>query len=138
MGYSNDYVADKKNKQEDIIRKALNKRFSPEFLNRLDGICYFNSLDRDTLKSIIYNELDDINEKIKARCGKIVKLSDSVTDWLLDKAEKEDNGARPITRLLEQEIEEEITDMILNDDPLLVSDGSVLTTVMENDKIILK
>ena len=138
MGYSNDYATDKKNRKEDIIRKALNKRFSPEFLNRLDGICYFNSLERDTLKKILYNELEGINEQIKGICGKTVELSESVVDWLLDKAENEDNGARPITRLLNQEISEEITDMLLEDNPIIASENKVLTAVMENDKIILK
>lgn len=137
MGYSNNVESDKKKKKEELIRKALNKRFSPEFLNRLDGICYFNSLDRDALKTILHNEMEEVNENIKTICGKTVELSESVENWLLDKVEKEDNGARPIIRLLQQEIEEEMTTMILNDDDVFKS-KDVFTATMDNDKIILK
>lgn len=138
LGYSKDFGADKAKRKEELIRKALKRRFSPEFLNRLDSICYFNSLDRNSLKTILYNEMDEMNENIKTICGKTVELTEDVENWLLDKVEKEDNGARPIIRLLQQEIEEELTTMIVNDDELLKTDNKSLKATIENDKIALK
>lgn len=138
LGYSKDFDADKAKRKEELIRKALKRRFSPEFLNRLDSICYFNSLDRNSLKTILYNEMDEMNENIKTICGKTVELTEDVENWLLDKVEKEDNGARPIIRLLQQEIEEELTTMIVNDDELLKTDNASLKATIENDKIVLK
>lgn len=138
LGYSKDFGADKAKRKEELIRKALKRRFSPEFLNRLDSICYFNSLDRNSLKTILYNEMDEMNENIKTICGKTVELTEDVENWLLDKVEKEDNGARPIIRLLQQEIEEELTTMIVNDDELLKTDNKSLKATIENDKIVLK
>ncbi len=138
LGFTNNAEEKKNERKEEIIRKALKNRFSPEFLNRLDNICYFNSLSRDTLKSILHKELDESNNNIKAITGKTVKLSPEVEDWILDIVEKEDNGARPIIRVIQQNIEENISDMIINDSPVLNTKKKVLTAKLENDKIILK
>lgn len=137
VGFSTN--ADTKGKhKEEIIRKALSKRFSPEFLNRLDGICYFNNLDRNMLKSILKREMEHMNENIMTICGKNIKLTDGVENWILDKVEKEENGARPIIRQLQQNIEEELSTMIVEDDKVLKKSSKTLTAHIQNDKIILK
>ena len=138
LGFSSDIEAKKNENKEKIIRKALKSRFSPEFLNRLDNVCYFNSLDRETLKSILHKELDETNSAIKGVTGKIITLSKEVEDWILDNVEKEDNGARPIIRILQQNIEETISDMIIEEDPILDSKKKTLTAKLKDNKIILK
>ena len=139
IGYSCGNSTEIKNKQkEDIIRKSLTKRFSPEFLNRLDGVCYFNSLNRETLEKILNKEMNDMNINIKNICGKIVELTKDVENYILDKVEKEENGARPIIRHLQQNIEEELSTMIVEDNDILKTKKKALTAYMENNKIILK
>ena len=138
LGFSNNTEKKKNENKEKIIRQALKKRFSPEFLNRLDNICYFNSLDLETLKSILHKELDESNEKIKSLTGKTVVLSPEVEDWVIDKVEKEDNGARPIIRILQQNIEENIADMIINEDNILDMKKKTLTAKLINDEIVIK
>lgn len=138
LGFTDTFEQKKNSRKEEIITKALKKRFSPEFLNRLDGICYFNSLDKDTLKTILYKELDEINDGIKMLTNKTVKITENVESWLIDKVEKEDNGARPIIRLLQQEIEEQIAEMIVNEDSDIYAEGDTLLIDLENDKIVLK
>ena len=137
LGFSTDVNKKKDQKKEDIIRKALNKRFSPEFLNRLDGICYFNSLDKDTLTKILYKELDEMNVNIKSITGKEVRISKKVEDWLIDKVELEDNGARPIIRMLQQEIEEEIANLYVDEDPLVVNNKKIINVDLVGDKIAI-
>jgi ATP-dependent Clp protease ATP-binding subunit ClpC len=137
VGFTSDINKKKDQKKEEIIRKALNKRFSPEFLNRLDGICYFNSLDKDTLTKILYKELDEMNVNIKSITGKEVRISKNVEDWLLDKVESEDNGARPIIRMLQQEIEEEIANLYVDEDPLVVNDKNIINVDLVDDKIVI-
>ena len=138
LGFSTN-VGEKKNaKKEEIIRKALKKRFSPEFLNRLDNICYFNSLSKETLASILQKELSESNVNIKAITGKIVELSPDVEDWILDKVEKEDNGARPIIRIIQQYIEEIITDMVIEGNEALETDNPSLMAYLEDDNIVLR
>ena len=90
------------------------------------------------MTSILQKELDESNNNIKAITGKMVKLSPEVKDWILDKVEKEDNGARPIIRILQQYIEENISDMVINEDPILNLKKRTLTAKLDNDKIVLK
>lgn len=138
LGFSSNVNEKKNAKKEEIIRKALKRRFSPEFLNRLDNICYFNSLSRDTLKSILDKELAESNVNIKAITGKVIKLSPEVENWILDMVEKEDNGARPIIRIIQQYIEETISDMIINDDPALKLKRKYLIAKLNEDKIVVE
>lgn len=138
MGFSNNFEELKSKKEEEIMRKALNKRFSPEFLNRLDSICYFNNLSKDVLNGILDKELREMNIGIKNITNKEVVLSDEARDWFIDKVEKEHNGARPIIRLLQQEIEEEIANLVIDESPLLKMRKKVLTAKLSNEKIILK
>ena len=135
LGFTSDVNKKKDQKKEDIIRKALNKRFSPEFLNRLDGICYFNSLDKDTLTKILYKELDEMNVNIKSITGKEVRITKGVENWLLEKVESEDNGARPIIRMLQQDIEEEIANLYVEEDPRVINNKKVLNVDLVEDKI---
>ena len=139
IGFTNKAEEKKNERKEDIIRKALKNRFSPEFLNRLDNICYFKPLGEETLKSILQKELDESNVNIKAITGKIVELSPEVEEWILKKVEEEDNGARPIIRILQQYIEETVSDMVINEDPAIAdSEETTLTAMLEDDKIVLK
>ena len=60
-------------------------------------------------------------------------------EWILKKVEEEDNGARPIIRILQQYIEETVSDMVINEDPAIAdSEETTLTAMLEDDKIILK
>ena len=137
LAFTSDVNKKKDQKKEDIIRKALNKRFSPEFLNRLDGICYFNALDKETLTKILYKELEEMNVNIKSITGKEVKITKSVEDWLIDKVESEDNGARPIIRMLQQEIEEEIANLYVEEDPLVLNNKKIINVDLVDDEIVI-
>ena len=135
LGFTTDANKKKDQKKEDIIRKALNKRFSPEFLNRLDGICYFNSLDKEMLTKILYKELKDMNVNIKSITGKEVRISKSVENWLIEKVESEDNGARPIIRMLQQDIEEEIANLYVEENPLVINNKKIINVDLVDEEI---
>ena len=137
LGFATDVDKKKGQKKEDIIRKALNKRFSPEFLNRLDGICYFNSLDKETLTKILYKELDEMNVNIKTITGKEVRITKNVEEWLIDKVESEDNGARPIIRMLQQDIEEEVANLYVEEDPIVMNNKKILNVDLVDGEITI-
>lgn len=106
-----------KNKK-DILKKELNKQFPPEFLNRIDDIVYFNELNNDNLKNIIKLELNKLNKRIK-EIGYEISYSDETVDYLFNIVKNEKNfGARPIIRTIQDEIENVITDLILENDYL--------------------
>lgn len=112
-GSSLGFVNNENENKRNIYEKSLKKQFTPEFLNRIDQIVYFNSLNEDNLRDIINLELNKLKQKLND-----IKLdmtwNDDVVNYLLPKAVKEKNyGARPVIRLIQDEIEDKITDYIL-------------------------
>ena len=99
-----------------ILLKELKKRFPPEFLNRLNSVIYFNNLTDDNLKSIIGLEIEKTQDRLN-KLGFDLEVDDEVISKILDivKDEKE-FGARPIARAIQDEIEDKITDCLLERD----------------------
>ncbi|MBQ0089072.1 MAG: ATP-dependent Clp protease ATP-binding subunit [Prevotellaceae bacterium] len=100
---------------EAIIMKSLNKEFAPEFLNRLDEIILFNSLDRDAITMIADNELAKLEERTKI-LGYTFKIDKTAKEFLIDKAFDKQYGARPLKRAIQTYIEDGLSDYILNED----------------------
>ena len=112
MGFETDESAGKK----DVIEKELKNQFPPEFLNRIDEIVYFNSLSDENLMDIIRLELRKLSKRLEEiKCS--LTFTDDVVDYLFKKIEPEkEYGARPIGRAIQKEIENRITDIILEND----------------------
>ena len=109
IGFTTDENANKKS----IIEKQLKKQFTPEFLNRIDKIVYFNNLTDENLKKIVRLEIDKLAKRIND-IGYGFKYDDSLVDYIHSKAVKEKEfGARPIIRLVQNIIEDKITDVML-------------------------
>lgn len=109
----------KENEEENtkrILTKELKNRFPPEFLNRIDDVIYFNSLTDDNLKDIIKIEMNKLSDNVVS-IGHELEYGDDVVEYLLAivKEEKE-FGARPILRAIQDNIEDKITDAILDND----------------------
>lgn len=98
-----------------IIDKTIKRDFSPEFINRLDGICYFNDLKKETINKIFDNEMAEVCKELK-KIGHTISVSKSAKKYIVEKSEKEHMGARPLIRIIQQEVVDEITDMIINGD----------------------
>lgn len=121
-----------KNKK-DILKKELNKEFPPEFLNRIDDIVYFNNLNDENLKDIIKLELDKLNKRIK-EIGYEIIYNDNTVEYLFNIVKDEKKfGARPVIRTIQDEIENVITDLILENDYL----EHTFETNVENGKLII-
>jgi len=90
-------------KLKDMINEELRYEFRPEFLNRIDEIIYFKSLDKDNLYGILDLQIEKLMTRLKYRNIK-VNLTDNIKDYLIDKGFNPDFGARPLKRLIEQEI----------------------------------
>ena len=112
IGFDNDIDENKKK----ILLKELKKKFPPEFLNRLNSVIYFNNLTDDNLKSIIGLEVSKTKDRLN-KLGFELDVEDAVVSKILDivKDEKE-FGARPIARAIQDEIEDKITDCLLEND----------------------
>lgn len=95
-----------------VISKALNKAFSPEFLNRVDDIVMFDQLDRDAIGKIIDIELKEFYTRIE-KLGFKLKLSPEAKEFIAEKGYDKNFGARPLKRAIQKYLEDELAEMIL-------------------------
>ena len=98
---------------EQVIRKALNKRFAPEFLNRIDKIVTFNQLKKQDIRKITDLELSKLDKRLE-NLNIRVQYSDKARDFVAEKGFDPKLGARPLKRAIAQYIEEMITDGIIS------------------------
>ena len=98
--------------QHAVIRKALNKAFAPEFLNRVDDIIMFEQLSRDSLFRIIDIELAGFRRRLQAM-GYTLKLTDKAKDFIADTSYDPQYGARPLKRAIQKHLEDELAELIL-------------------------
>lgn len=103
---------DSKSKSQEIIKKALNKQFSPEFRNRIDEIITFESLNFDSIKSIVHLELNMLKTRLNNLGIELITTDDTI-NFISKKGYDKQFGARPIKRSLQTHIEDVITDMIV-------------------------
>ena len=97
---------------KNVITKALKRTFSPEFLNRIDDVIIFNSLEKDSLHKIIDIALKDVTKRIKD-LGFEIKLSEPAKDFLSDKGYDPQFGARPLHRAIQKYVEDPLAEEIL-------------------------
>ena len=114
VGFSADNGAISPEVSRGIIEKELKKTFTPEFLNRLDAVVHFNALDKPAIRLIIDNRIAEITERI-ARQGYHIEVDESCRAFLAEKGFDPKNGARPVNRILQTEIEDRLTDLILDE-----------------------
>ncbi len=98
------------------VEEALNAHFRPEFLNRLDDIIYFHSLNNDHLSQILDLMLRK-EFKLLAQQNLTLLLSDDAKIWLLSKNEHPEWGARPLRRIIQEYIRAPLADFLLSENP---------------------
>ena len=110
------FKEDKEENTKRILLKELKHRFPPEFLNRIDDVIYFNTLSDDNLKSIITIELSKLNERMNS-IGYSLKWDDALVNFVMKSIEDEKEfGARPIIRSIQDNVENLLTDKLLETD----------------------
>ena len=113
-----------------IIKKALNKSFSPEFLNRIDDIVIFDNLSRESIFKIIDLELKDFYKRL-SELGYSLKLTDNAKNFIADAGCDIQYGARPLKRAIQQYLEDEIAELILKGN---VNQGNTIVIDYDNTK----
>src|SRR5699024_8194911 len=108
-----EYILENLPNKEELINKDLKRTFKPEFLNRIDEIVFFNSLNKDVFYQILDKFVREINDRLKDR-GIVISLSDKAKKKVIDNASDEAFGARPIKRYLDENIETLITIELIN------------------------
>jgi ATP-dependent Clp protease ATP-binding subunit ClpC len=142
-------IMDYKSMQEKI-EGAVKKHFKPEFINRLDGLVIFRTLDKIALRSVVDLEF----EKLRLRLEKKqihVSLDDVAKDFLVEKGYLPEMGARPLRRVIEQFLEDPLSEKLLqnpNEEKkylISVKEGQITfldqkldTTEQNNDALVQK
>jgi ATP-dependent Clp protease ATP-binding subunit ClpC len=96
-----------------VIQNALRKAFSPEFLNRVDDMIMFRSLERHDIHKIIDLELDKLFKRIHD-LGYMLELTEKAKDFIVERGYDEKFGARPLKRAIQKFIEDPLAEGIIN------------------------
>ncbi|MCY3907201.1 MAG: ATP-dependent Clp protease ATP-binding subunit [Anaerolineaceae bacterium] len=117
------------------VMEQLRRAFRPEFLNRVDATVVFRSLTRDEIRDIVELELDKVRERLLEH-AMTLEASDEARTWLADHGYDPEFGARPLRRLIQNEVEDVLSDGILSGRFPLA--GIVLADVDEDGHLTLE
>lgn len=127
------FINNSNNASKNIIEKQLKQKFAPEFINRIDQIIYFNKLTDENLKNIIKLELNKLNKRLKDIDYQIT-YDDNVVNYIYDLIDKNNNyGARPIIRIIQEKIEDSITNILLEENN---KQNNLIKITYENGKLL--
>ncbi|MBW9308645.1 ATP-dependent Clp protease ATP-binding subunit [Lactobacillus delbrueckii] len=133
-GFGNEQLMGDAKKDEKLMDR-LAPYFRPEFLNRFNAVIEFKHLTKEDLKKIVNLMLADVNKTL-AKKGISLTVSESAKDYLIEQGYDEAMGARPLRRVIEQEIRDKVTDYYLDhlDVKKLKADMVDGTLVISEDK----
>jgi ATP-dependent Clp protease ATP-binding subunit ClpC len=97
---------------EKLVKEELKKSFKPEFLNRLDEVIVFQKFSRDSIHRILDIHLKSLAVRLEKQ-GLSLEVSNSARDWFCEHGFDPLYGARPLRRLLEQEVENRVAQEII-------------------------
>jgi len=113
VGFTTSAIQANKGKMEhSVLENALKKNFAPEFLNRIDDIVYFNSLNKSEIIKIIDIELNKVLQRV-AGLGLEVTITDKAKDFLSEAGWDSNYGARPLKRAIQKHVEDVLAEEIL-------------------------
>jgi ATP-dependent Clp protease ATP-binding subunit ClpC len=115
------------------IQNALKKAFAPEFINRLDDIIIFNSLERTDLHQIIDLLLVKLFTRL-TNLGFAVTLTDAAKDFIADKGYDPQYGARPLNRAIQKYLEDPLAEEILKGE--LAADEVIQADYVKDEEVI--
>ena len=116
IGFTAQTSENEKEHANSVIRKALNKSFAPEFINRLDEIVTFDQLDIASLEKIIDIELTGLYKRIEG-CGYHLLLDQEAKRFVAEKGYDVQFGARPLKRSIQNHLEDGLAELIINEEP---------------------
>jgi ATP-dependent Clp protease ATP-binding subunit ClpC len=133
IGFSSNSYSNEEQKK-DILKKEMKNFFSPEFLNRIDDTIVFNSLNEESIKQIVNIELI----KLMKRLGElklVFKFDDKLVAHISKVGFDDTYGARPIKRAIQDQVEDLISEEVLNGN---VVEGKQYSLSVKSEKVIIK
>ena len=132
IGFSFDENSISKEHQADeIIKKALNKEFAPEFLNRLDEIVTFKPLTPEAIGQIANIELSNLAARMSS-LGYTIVMNDAAKHFLIQKGYDKQYGARPLKRAIQRYVEDRLCELLMNEE--IPERGTIQITYAEGSE----
>jgi ATP-dependent Clp protease ATP-binding subunit ClpC len=121
--------------KRDVLKKELSKFFAPEFLNRIDDVVIFNSLNKDNIDKIVKLEIDILVKRLKSMKYNFT-YENSIIDLISKVGFDEIFGARPIKRAIQNKIEDLISEKILTGEVTENKDYRLFVKTENDEQII--
>jgi ATP-dependent Clp protease ATP-binding subunit ClpC len=117
-----------------ILQKALQKTFAPEFLNRVDDVIMFNSLDKEDINKIIEIELQGLFDRVRS-LGYQLKIAPAARDFLAERGFDIKYGARPLKRAIQKYLEDPMAELLIKAVP---GEGEIINVGFNSTKEEIK
>jgi ATP-dependent Clp protease ATP-binding subunit ClpC len=139
LGFSlkRDEVIEEKMAYEEMRKKlieSLKRVFRPEFINRMDSVIVFRSLSREDIRQIVSLEMAKVATRLEDHEIVLLPKQEAV-DWLAEKGYDPEMGARPLRRVIQQQVEDRLSDMLLSGE---FEDGDSIEVSLGDDEILLQ
>ncbi len=119
---------------KNLDKTAIERTFSPEFRNRLDSWITFQALSPDVIRRVVDKFVAQLLDQLKQK-KVTIELSDEARSWLAEKGYDRLNGARPMARIIQNELKRPLADAILFGE---LQNGGVVRVTVENGKLAMK
>ena len=129
-----EYILNDENDAYDKVMAELRSTFRPEFINRIDEIIVFNSLNKDTMYKILDKLISDLNKRLQDKNIE-VKLTNEAKDFIVTNGSDTTYGARPLKRYVSKNIETLLAKELVMDK---IKFGQTIIVDVQNDNLILK
>jgi len=120
-------------KMKEKVLTAMKNVFRPEFLNRLDATIVFHSLSKEHIRQIVENEMVETEKQLRAK-DVTLEMTDAAKDWIGEKGFDPLFGARPLRRVIQNEIDDPLSEALLEE---RFRAGDTVRVDIQNDEIIL-
>jgi ATP-dependent Clp protease ATP-binding subunit ClpC len=117
------------------LTESLRRVFRPEFINRVDSMIVFRSLNREDIQKIVELELQKVSHRLEEHTI-VLNATPSALGMLADQGYDPDMGARPLRRIIQQKVEDPLSDALLAGE---FEDGdTILVDAVEGDVVLLR
>ncbi|MBR5407826.1 MAG: ATP-dependent Clp protease ATP-binding subunit [Lachnospiraceae bacterium] len=123
------------NKMKDAVMDEVKRIFKPEFINRIDEIIVFRSLDQNDLKRIVTLLTDQLAARMKEELSVTLTVSDPVKKHIALKGEDKKFGARPLKRAIQTMLEDKLAEAVLDG---TIKEGDHVKAALKNNEIVLE
>jgi ATP-dependent Clp protease ATP-binding subunit ClpB len=124
---------DQKDRQAKAVEDILHSTFRPEFLNRVDDIIIFQALTKDDIAKIVELQMHLVSKRLEKK-GITVRMTEAASQYLAKEGFDEMYGARPLKRLIQNEVLDDLSLKIIEGD---IAEGASVSIDVENGKVVL-